>query len=465
MLNNDTICALATANGMGAIAVIRISGPEAISKVAQIYQSKFNATKSLNDADSHTIHLGYVMDGDTIVDEALFSIFKNPHSYTGEDVVEISTHGSIYIQQKVLELLNKIGIRNANPGEYTFRAFWNGKMDLTQAEAVADLIASDSKASHEIAIKQMRGGFSNQIKDLREQMINFAALMELELDFPEEDVEFADRTQFYALLNELQSILKRLADSFAFGNVIKNGVPVAIVGAPNAGKSTLLNALLNEERAIVSEIEGTTRDTIEETIYIDGIGFRFIDTAGIREANDTIERIGIEKTFEKIDNATIIIYLYDANITSDNQISNQLDDLQGRGKIIFNVANKIDVTNNESAISDAIKQEFKDIVHIEISAKDHFNIEALKENLIHQIKLKGTSQDDTIVTNSRHLEALQNTLSQIGKIKQGMDVGLPGDLLAMDIREALTYLGHITGEIDVDQDILGTIFGKFCIGK
>ena len=465
MLNNDTICALATANGMGAIAVIRISGPEAISKVAQIYQSKFNTTKSLNDADSHTIHLGYVMDGDTIVDEALFSIFKNPHSYTGEDVVEISTHGSIYIQQKVLELLNKIGIRNANPGEYTFRAFWNGKMDLTQAEAVADLIASDSKASHEIAIKQMRGGFSNQIKDLREQMINFAALMELELDFPEEDVEFADRTQFYALLNELQSILKRLADSFAFGNVIKNGVPVAIVGAPNAGKSTLLNALLNEERAIVSEIEGTTRDTIEETIYIDGIGFRFIDTAGIREANDTIERIGIEKTFEKIDNATIIIYLYDANITSDNQISNQLDDLQGRGKIIFNVANKIDVTNNESAISDAIKQEFKDIVHIEISAKDHFNIEALKENLIHQIKLKGTSQDDTIVTNSRHLEALQNTLSQIGKIKQGMDVGLPGDLLAMDIREALTYLGHITGEIDVDQDILGTIFGKFCIGK
>ena len=465
MLNNDTICALATANGMGAIAVIRISGPEAISKVAQIYQSKFNTTKSLNDADSHTIHLGYVMDGDTIVDEALFSIFKNPHSYTGEDVVEISTHGSIYIQQKVLELLNKIGIRNANPGEYTFRAFWNGKMDLTQAEAVADLIASDSKASHEIAIKQMRGGFSNQIKDLREQMINFAALMELELDFPEEDVEFADRTQFYALLNELQSILKRLADSFAFGNVIKNGVPVAIVGAPNAGKSTLLNALLNEERAIVSEIEGTTRDTIEETIYIDGIGFRFIDTAGIREANDTIARIGIEKTFEKIDNATIIIYLYDANITSDNQISNQLDDLQGKGKIIFNVANKIDVTNNESAISDAIKQEFKDIVHIEISAKDHFNIEALKENLIHQIKLKGTSQDDTIVTNSRHLEALQNTLSQIGKIKQGMDVGLPGDLLAMDIREALTYLGHITGEIDVDQDILGTIFGKFCIGK
>ncbi|MGU9939263.1 tRNA uridine-5-carboxymethylaminomethyl(34) synthesis GTPase MnmE [Empedobacter brevis] len=465
MLNNDTICALATANGMGAIAVIRISGSEAISKVAQIYQSKFNRTKSLIDAASHTIHLGYVMDGDTIVDEALFSIFKNPHSYTGEDVVEISTHGSIYIQQKVLELLNKIGIRNANPGEYTFRAFWNGKMDLTQAEAVADLIASDSKASHEIAIKQMRGGFSNQIKDLRDQMINFAALMELELDFSEEDVEFADRTQFYDLLNKLQTILKRLADSFAFGNVIKNGVPVAIVGAPNAGKSTLLNALLNEERAIVSDIEGTTRDTIEETIYIDGVGFRFIDTAGIREAGDTIERIGIEKTFEKIDNASIIVYLYDANITADNQIANQLDDLQRRGKILFNVANKIDVTNNESAISDALKQEFKDVVHLEISAKDQFNIDALKEQLIHQIKLKGTNQDDTIVTNSRHLEALQNTLSQIGKIKQGMDMGLPGDLLAMDIREALTYLGHITGEIDVDQDILGTIFGKFCIGK
>lgn len=465
MINNDTICALATANGMGAIAVIRVSGPEAITKVAQIYQSKFNKNKSLIDAESHTIHLGYVMDGDTIIDEALFSIFKNPHSYTGEDVVEISTHGSIYIQQKVLELLNKIGIRNANPGEYTFRAFWNGKMDLTQAEAVADLIASDSKASHEIAIKQMRGGFSNQIKDLRDQMINFAALMELELDFSEEDVEFADRTQFYALLNQLQSILKRLADSFAFGNVIKNGVPVAIVGAPNAGKSTLLNALLNEERAIVSDIEGTTRDTIEETIYIDGVGFRFIDTAGIREAGDTIERIGIEKTFEKINDASIVIYLYDSNITEENQIAQQLDELQGKDKIVFNVANKIDVTNNESVISEAIKQEFKDIVHIEISAKDQHNIEALKEQLVYQMKLKGSNQDDTIVTNSRHLEALQNTLIQIGKIKQGMDNGLPGDLLAMDIREALTYLGHITGEIDVDQDILGTIFGKFCIGK
>ena len=465
MLNNDTICALATANGMGAIAVIGVSGPEAISKVAQIYQSKFNKSKSLIDADSHTIHLGYVMDDDTIIDEALFSIFKNPHSYTGEDVVEISTHGSIYIQQKVLELLNKIGIRNANPGEYTFRAFWNGKMDLTQAEAVADLISSDSKASHEIAIKQMRGGFSNQIKDLREQMINFAALMELELDFSEEDVEFADRKQFYALLNQLQSILKRLADSFAFGNVIKNGVPVAIIGAPNAGKSTLLNALLNEERAIVSDIEGTTRDTIEETIYIEGVGFRFIDTAGIREAGDSIERIGIEKTFEKIKDASIVIFLYDANITEDNQIAQQLDDLKAKGKILFNVANKIDVTNNESVISDAIKQEFKDVVHLEISARDQFNIETLKEQLIYQIKLKGANQDDTIVTNSRHLEALQNTLIQIGKIKQGMNNGLPGDLLAMDIREALTYLGHITGEIDVDQDILGTIFGKFCIGK
>lgn len=465
MINNDTICALATANGMGAIAVIRVSGPEAITKVAQIYQSKFNKNKSLNNTESHTIHLGYIMDGDTIIDEALFSIFKNPHSYTGEDVVEISTHGSIYIQQKVLELLNKIGIRNANPGEYTFRAFWNGKMDLTQAEAVADLIASDSKASHEIAIKQMRGGFSNQIKDLRDQMINFAALMELELDFSEEDVEFADRTQFYALLNQLQNILKRLADSFAFGNVIKNGVPVAIIGAPNAGKSTLLNALLNEERAIVSDIEGTTRDTIEETIYIEGVGFRFIDTAGIRKAGDTIERIGIEKTFEKINDASIVIYLYDANITSDNQIAQQLDELQQKGKILFNVANKIDITNQESVISDAIRQEFKDAVHLEISAKDQFNIELLKEQLVYQMKLKGSNQHDTIVTNSRHLEALQNTLIQIGKIKEGMDIGLPGDLLAMDIREALSHLGHITGEIDVDQDILGTIFGKFCIGK
>lgn len=296
-------------------------------------------------------------------------------------------------------------------------------------------------------------------------MINFAALMELELDFSEEDVEFADRTQFYALLNQLQNILKRLADSFAFGNVIKNGVPVAIVGAPNAGKSTLLNALLNEERAIVSDIEGTTRDTIEETIYIEGVGFRFIDTAGIRVAGDSIEKIGIEKTFEKINDASIVIFLYDANITEDDQIAQQLDELQGKGKIVFNVANKIDINNTTAVISEAIRQEFKDVVHLEISAKDQFNIDALKDQLVYQMKLKGSNQDDTIVTNSRHLEALQNTLIQIGKIKQGMDNGLPGDLLAMDIREALTYLGHITGEIDVDQDILGTIFGKFCIGK
>lgn len=464
MISNDTICALATANGMGAIAVLRVSESEAISKVAQIYQSKFNKNKSLMDAASHTIHLGYVMDGETIIDEALFSIFKNPHSYTGEDVVEISTHGSIYIQQKVLELLNKVGIRNANPGEYTFRAFWNGKMDLTQAEAVADLITSDSKASHEIAIKQMRGGFSNQIKDLREQMINFAALIELELDFSEEDVAFADRGQFYTLLNNLQQLLKRLADSFAFGNVIKNGVPVAIVGAPNAGKSTLLNALLNEERAIVSDIEGTTRDTIEETLYIEGVGFRFIDTAGIREAGDQIERIGIEKTFEKIADATIVLFLYDANITSDNQISQQLDALNSKGKIVFNIANKVDVLSEEQVISDAIQEEFKDVIHLPISAKDGYQIDELKQQLIRQIQLKGSSQDDTIVTNSRHLEALQNTLMQIGKIKQGMDMEIPGDLLAMDIRER-HYLGQITGEIDVDQDILGTIFGKFCIGK
>lgn len=465
MISNDTICALATANGMGAIAVLRVSGPEAISKVALLYQSKFNKNKSLLDAESHTIHLGYMMDGGTIIDEALFSIFKNPHSYTGEDVVEISTHGSIYIQQKVLEVLNKNGIRNANPGEFTFRAFWNGKMDLTQAEAVADLIASDSKASHEIAIKQMRGGFSNQIKDLREQMINFAALIELELDFSEEDVAFADRAQFYDLLNQLQQLLKRLADSFAFGNVIKNGVPVAIVGAPNAGKSTLLNALLNEDRAIVSDIEGTTRDTIEETLYLEGMAFRFIDTAGIREADNQIEKIGIEKTFEKIENASIVLYLYDANITSDNQISQQLDALNREGKIVFNVANKIDVSANEQVISDAIKEEFKDIIHLEISAKDGYQIDELKQQLVHQIHLKGTNQDETIVTNSRHLEALQNTFMQIGKIKQGLDMEIPGDLLAMDIREALHFLGQITGEIDVDQDILGTIFGKFCIGK
>ncbi len=463
MISNDTICALATANGMGAIAVIRVSGLEAIEKVNAIFQPKFGS-KQLTNVDSHTVHLGYVKDGESFVDEALFTVFKGPHSYTGENVVEISTHGSIYIQQKVLEVLNRNGIRNANPGEYTFRAFWNGKMDLSQAEAVADLIASDSKASHDIAMKQMRGGFSNQIKDLREEMINFAALIELELDFSEEDVEFADRTQFLNLLDKLQDILKRLADSFAYGNVIKNGVPVAIVGAPNAGKSTLLNALLNEERAIVSDIEGTTRDTIEETLYINGIGFRFIDTAGIREAGDTIERIGIEKTFEKIDNASIVLFLYDANTTSEDQVAQELDRLEVKNKILFNVANKVDENNQSHLISNALKKEFPNVNHVEISAKQNRNIDKLKEELIKQVQLIGNN-NDTIVSNSRHLSALQNTLEQIYKIKQGMNNGLPGDLLAMDIREALDYLGTITGEIDVDQDILGTIFGKFCIGK
>ncbi|WP_068598638.1 tRNA uridine-5-carboxymethylaminomethyl(34) synthesis GTPase MnmE [Vaginella massiliensis] len=463
MISNDTICALATANGMGAIAVIRISGPQAIEKVNALFRSKFGS-KQLTEVDSHTVHLGYVLDADTYIDEALFTVFKGPHSYTGEDVVEISTHGSVYIQQKVLEVLNKNGIRNANPGEYTFRAFWNGKMDLTQAEAVADLIASDSKASHEIAMKQMRGGFSTQIKELREQMVNFAALIELELDFSEEDVEFANRDQFNELLNDLQNILKKLADSFAYGNVIKNGVPVAIVGAPNAGKSTLLNALLNEERAIVSDVEGTTRDTIEETLYINGIGFRFIDTAGIREAGDKIEQIGIEKTFEKIDKASIVLYLYDSNIMADNQIANQLEALVSKGKIVFNIANKIDVDNTREVIPQAIKDEFKDVIHLEISAKEKHNIDLLKEQLFAQVQLLNNA-NETIVSNSRHLDVLQKTLAQIQKIRQGMQQGLPGDLLAMDIREALEYLGTITGEIDVDQDILGTIFGKFCIGK
>lgn len=464
MISNDTICALATANGMGAIAVIRVSGPEAISKTAAIFQSKFG-NKNLTEVDSHTVHLGYVKQNETLLDEALFTVFKGPNSYTGEDVVEISTHGSIYIQQKVIELLNQIGVRNANPGEYTFRAFWNGKMDLSQAEAVADLIASDSKTSHEIALKQMRGGFSNQIKLLREEMINFAALMELELDFSEEDVEFANRDKFNELLDELQNTLKKLADSFAFGNVIKNGVPVAIVGAPNAGKSTLLNVLLNEERAIVSDIEGTTRDTIEELLNINGITYRFIDTAGLRTAGDKIEQIGIEKTREKIEQAKIVIHLYDAYRLTDQMVAHQLDELLQKDRIVLNVANKIDSISTENVISDELKKEFPQVVHLAISARENIGIEALKQALDAQVQQLGNLSDDTIVSNSRHLSALQNTLKQIHKIKEGLQHNIPGDLLAIDIREALGYLGEITGEIDVDQDILGTIFGKFCIGK
>lgn len=464
MLSNDTICALATANGMGAIAVIRVSGAEAIAKVDEIFQSKFGK-KTLAEVDSHTVHLGYVKQNETLLDEALFTVFKGPNSYTGEDVVEISTHGSIYIQQKVIELLNQIGVRNANPGEYTFRAFWNGKMDLSQAEAVADLIASDSKTSHEIALKQMRGGFSNQIKLLREEMINFAALMELELDFSEEDVEFANRDKFNELLDELQNTLKKLADSFAYGNVIKNGVPVAIVGAPNAGKSTLLNVLLNEERAIVSDIEGTTRDTIEELLNINGITYRFIDTAGLRTAGDKIEQIGIEKTREKIEQAKIVIHLYDAYRLTDQMVAHQLDELLQKDRIVLNVANKIDSISSENVISDELKKEFPQVVHLAISARENIGIEALKQALDAQVQLLGNLSDDTIVSNSRHLSALQNTLKQIHKIKEGLQHNIPGDLLAIDIREALGYLGEITGEIDVDQDILGTIFGKFCIGK
>src|SRR5690554_622295 len=464
MLSNDTICALAPANGMGAIAVIRVSGAEAIAKVDGIFQSKFGK-KTLAEVDSHTVHLGYVKQNETLLDEALFTVFKGPNSYTGEDVVEISTHGSIYIQQKVIELLNQIGVRNANPGEYTFRAFWNGKMDLSQAEAVADLIASDSKTSHEIALKQMRGGFSNQIKLLREEMINFAALMELELDFSEEDVEFANRDKFNELLDELQNTLKKLADSFAYGNVIKNGVPVAIVGAPNAGKSTLLNVLLNEERAIVSDIEGTTRDTIEELLNINGITYRFIDTAGLRTAGDKIEQIGIEKTREKIEQAKIVIHLYDAYRLTDQMVAHQLDELLQKDRIVLNVANKIDSISAENVISDELKKEFPQVVHLAISARENIGIEALKQALDAQVQQLGNLSDDTIVSNSRHLSALQNTLKQIHKIKEGLQHNIPGDLLAIDIREALGYLGEITGEIDVDQDILGTIFGKFCIGK
>lgn len=464
MLSNDTICALATANGMGAIAVIRVSGPEAITKVDTIFQAKYGQ-KKLTTVDSHTVHLGYVKQKDTLLDEALFTVFKGPNSYTGEDVVEISTHGSVYIQQKVMELLNQIGVRNASPGEYTFRAFWNGKMDLSQAEAVADLIASDSKASHEIALKQMRGGFSTQIKALREEMINFAALIELELDFSEEDVEFANREKFTELLDNLQNTLKKLADSFAYGNVIKNGVPVAIVGAPNAGKSTLLNALLNEERAIVSDIEGTTRDTIEEVLNIDGITFRFIDTAGLRVAGDQIEQIGIEKTREKIKQAKIVIHLYDVHRLTEQMVAHQLDELLSSDSIVINVANKIDQTTAEDTFFDELKKEFPTITHLAISARENTGIEALKTALSQQVQLLGNSSDDAVVSNSRHLAALQNTLAQIHKIKEGMQYNLPSDLLAIDIREALTYLGEITGEIDVDQDILGTIFGKFCIGK
>lgn len=462
-LTNDTICALSTAVGVGAIAVIRLSG----TKAFEICDSFFKPDKvniRVSDFDSHTVHHGYFKNGDVPIDEVLLAVFRNPHSYTGEDVAEISCHGSLYIQQQMLETLISGGARLAERGEFTFRAFMNGKFDLSQAEAVADLISSNSKSSHGLALAQMRGGFSSKIKEMRRQLVDFASLLELELDFSEEDVEFADRRKLTNLLANLKTELSLLADSFTLGNVIKQGIPVAIVGKPNVGKSTLLNALLNEERAIVSEIPGTTRDTIEDTITIQGITFRFIDTAGLRSHSaDTIETIGISRTYDKIREASVILYLFDVSSVEAAEIDEIIAEFEGHindpRKQFILIGNKTDLMMETPPHIRALF----DLETIFISAKRKENINLIVESLLRTVKTDNIS-DQAIVSNARHFEAITRTLSALDDAEKGFESGLPTDLIATDIRSALHHLGEITGEITTDE-ILGNIFGKFCVGK
>lgn len=465
MLFHDTIAAIATAPGAGAVAIIRLSGKNAIHITDSLYHSP-NGNKRLISCKPNTIHFGTIQDGSHIVDEVLVSVFKAPHSYTGEDSVEVSCHGSVFIQQKILQLFIQQGARLARPGEFTMRAFLNGKMDLSQAEAVADLIASDSEASHKVALHQMRGGFAKDIEQLRAQLLHFIAMIELELDFAEEDVEFADRNQLTQLILLIQAAIQKLLNSFTLGNVIKHGIPVAIVGEPNVGKSTLLNALLREERAIVSDIAGTTRDTIEDIISLDGIKFRFIDTAGLRETTDTIEKIGIERTHAKLLQASIVLLLLDATANNNEllQKAQQIKDLvQNNAKLLL-VINKSDLTseNNLNTLVDFISQQGFECVPI--SAKNNQNLKILENHLLQIVKYSPASLNDVIVTNTRHYEALTRTNEALTRVLNGISTDISSDFLAQDIREALHYLGEITGAITNDE-ILGHIFKNFCIGK
>ncbi|CAM1361516.1 tRNA modification GTPase MnmE [Tenacibaculum sediminilitoris] len=464
MIQNDTIIALATPAGVGAIAVIRLSGEKSIEIVDSFFNS-IKKNKSLVQQKSHTLHLGHIVNNGVTVDQVLVSIFKNPHSYTGENIVEISCHGSSFIQQEIIQLFLQNGCRMADNGEFTMRAFLNGKMDLSQAEAVADVIASNSAASHQMAIQQMRGGITNELKELRAQLLDFAALIELELDFSGEDVEFADRTKFKELVAKISAVLKRLIDSFGFGNAMKNGIPVAIIGEPNVGKSTLLNALLNEEKAIVSDIAGTTRDAIEDELIIDGVVFRFIDTAGIRETKDVIENIGIKKAYEKAEKAQLIIFLIDSNkyIHSKELFLEEIETIKRRfpNKRLLVIANKTDTLScHESSI---LQSEIENLIML--SAKQNIGVDELKQELISLVNTGALSNNETIVTNSRHFEALTLALESINSVKSGIELDISSDLFAIDIRECLRHLGNITGEYDVDKDILGHIFGNFCIGK
>lgn len=454
LISQDTIVALATSSGSnGAIAVIRVSGSEAIRVTNSIFKGK-----DLTQQASHTIHFGTIREGDDIIDEVLVSLFVGPNSYTKENSVEISTHNSTYIIERVISLLIKKGARAAKAGEFTLRAFLNGGLDLSQAEAVADLIASNSAASHQVAMQQMRGGFSNQLKKLREDLVHFASLIELELDFSEEDVEFANRDQLKNLIQQIYTVIHKLVSSFEQGNVLKNGVPVVIAGKPNVGKSTLLNALLNEERAIVSDIAGTTRDTIEDEINIHGVTFRFIDTAGIRETLDIIEAKGVERTREKMKQARLIIYLFDPTQDHITDVETQIEEVKSLGIPFVTIINKADL------LSASQKTEFYVLNPLFISAKEQQGIEMLKGELLNQVNLSNINTDDVMVTNIRHVEALQKTQQSLEKVLYGIDNPVTSDFLAMDIRQALYHLGEITGTVTTD-DLLDNIFSKFCIGK
>lgn len=481
---SDTIVALATPPGVGAIGVIRLSGKEAITIANTVFYGK-----NLEKQASHTAHFGTIRDEqDKIIDEVLATVFVAPKSYTKENTVEISCHGSPYIQQQIIQLLTRQGARLAQPGEFTLRAFLNGQLDLSQAEAVADLIASTSEAAHDIAMQQLRGGISDEIKKLRQELINFASLIELELDFSEEDVEFADRSELKILIQKIQKFIKTLSDSFALGNAIKNGVSTVIAGRPNAGKSTLLNALLNEERAIVSDIAGTTRDTIEEVLNIKGVEFRLIDTAGIREATDQIEAIGVEKTLEKVRTSAILVYVFDVIETKIDEVLSDLSKLYREGVKLLVVCNKMDknpyfqpdwlesptnpdipeffLTHNPRQFDPSVLWQFsleKEQI-ITLSAKEGMNIPYFKEKLYDMVIQGEMNIGNTVVSNARHYEALQNSYESLDDVLRGMDTQVTTDFVAMDIRRALHHLGEITGEISTD-DLLDNIFSKFCIGK
>ncbi len=453
---DDTIVALATPPGLGAIGIIRLSGKNSFTIISQLFPSK-----DLTDQLSHSLHVGFLKEDDKILDEVVISLYKSPRSYTGEDVIEISGHGSPYVLQQIIDACIKRGARLAKPGEFTQRAFLNGKIDLTQAEAVADLIASNTSISHKAALHNIRGGFSEQLKDLRERLIRFSALVELELDFSQEDVEFADRKQLHDLIEEADQVTVSLISSFKLGNVIRNGISAAIIGKPNAGKSTLLNALLNEERAIVSEMPGTTRDTIEEVINIDGILFRLIDTAGIRQhTNDVIESAGVKRSLDKMKQADLVLYLFDVNAVTKDELLEIEKDLSFQEIKHLLVANKIDVADEMS-----VKEKFGDISNLLfISAIENRYISNLKERMVNTV-LEGRVQiESTIVTNTRHFQALQQLHSSLLDVSKGLTAKIPGDLLAADIRQSLHYLGEISGEVTT-EDQLDYIFSKFCIGK